>query len=201
MTRSISTLANGDSIPTFPVRKFTVEEYRRLGNLGILSVDDQVELLNGWVVPKMNHNPPHDLALMLLEEQLRRNLDSNQILRIQMPITTTDSEPEPDLAVVAGPIRSYAHAHPSAEHAHLVVEIADTSLLLRDRQKCRIYASGGVQEYWIVNLNARQVEVYSLPSETDGVFAYKDQQNYSESDRLPLPFSPEAVIEVRDILS
>ena len=152
-----------DLMAPFPVRKFSKHEYQLLGKLGVLSVEDRVELLEGRIVPKMNHNPPHNLALMLVEEKLRSCLLSSILLRVQMPISTIDSEPEPDLAIVLGPIRRYAQHHPMPEDILLVIEVAETSLA-RDRQKCRLYARGNVKEYWIVNLVDRQIEVYSQPS-------------------------------------
>lgn len=189
------------ALPQFPVRKFTVQEYRRMGEAGVLSPGDQVELLEGWVVPKVIHNPPHDLALMLLEDQLRKHLAEDQLMRLQMPITTKDSEPEPDLVIVPGPIRRYATAHPSAKEACLVVEISDTSVE-RDRQKCRIYAGGGVPEYWLVNLHRRQVEVYADPDDCSSPPQFRSRVNYTETSHLPLSFASDknATIRVGDIL-
>ena len=156
-------VSESDLMAPFPVRKFSKQEYQLLGELGVLSVEDRVELLEGWIVNKMNHNPPHDLALMLVEEKIRSCLLSNMLLRVQMPISTIDSEPEPDLAIVLGPIRRYGLRHPKPDEVLLVIEVADTSLA-RDRQKCRLYARGNVKEYWIVNLVDRQIEVFSQPS-------------------------------------
>ena len=100
--------SESDLMAPFPVRRFSTHEYQLLGESGVLSVEDRVELLEGWIVPKMNHNPSHDLALMLVEEKIRSCVLSNMLIRVQMPISTIDSEPEPDLAIVLGPIRRYA---------------------------------------------------------------------------------------------
>ncbi len=190
-----------DTVAPFPVRKFSKPEYQLLGKLGVLSVDDRVELLEGWIVPKMNHNPSHDLVLMLVEEKLRCCLPSNMLLRVQMPISTVDSEPEPDLAIVLGPIRRYSKRHPEPDDVVLVIEIADTSLA-RDRQKCRLYARGNMRQYWIVNLENRQIEVHCQPSGPTLEPAYRNREVYDESGTISFSMDGTAVvpIQVRDLL-
>lgn len=184
-------VTESDLIAPFPVRKFSKQEYQLLGELGVLSVEDHVELLEGWIVPKMNHNPPHDLALMLVEEKIRSCMLSNMLLRVQMPISTIDSEPEPDLAIVLGPIRRYAQHHPRPDEVSLVIEIADTSLT-RDRQKCRLYARGNVKEYWIVNLVDRQIEVFRQPSGPSIAPCYGSHDVYDASGTIA--FSTDGVL-------
>ncbi len=190
------------AVAPFPVRKFSKPEYQLLGKLGVLSVDDRVELLEGWIVPKMNHNPPHDLALMLVEEKFRLCLPTNMLLRIQMPISTIDSEPEPDLAMVLGPVRRYSEHHPEPNDVVLVVEIADTSLA-RDRQKCRLYARGNVREYWIVNLVDRQIEVHSQPSGPSPNPSYDSRDVYDESSTISFSIENNFQVQLRvsDLLS
>ena len=152
--------------PPVPVRRFTVDEYRRLGASGILAEDDAVELLEGWIVPKMVHNPPHDNAVELTDEVLRAHLPPGFSLRVQSAIDTNDSEPEPDLAIVRGLARTRLGRHPRPDEVVLVVEVADTSLD-RDRgAKARIYARAGIPVYWIVNVVDRQLEVYEAPVAT-----------------------------------
>lgn len=128
----------------------------------MLSQDDRVELLEGWIVPKMTHYPPHAVVLMILQQRLGTVLNSDWQLRIQLPIETPDSEPEPDLAIVRSPAERYMDHHPTQTEIGLVVEIADSSLR-RDRRKARIYAGAGATTYWIVNLAERQIEIHSGP--------------------------------------
>ena len=151
-----------DDIPPFPVRRFTVQEYRRLAQTGVLTDDDRVELLEGWITPKMIHNPPHDAALELVDEQLRARLTIPWRLRIQAAIETPDSCPEPDVAVVRGSIRDHASRHPQGSEIALIVEVADATLA-RDRHKAQIYAHAGIPVYWILNLRERRLEVFSEP--------------------------------------
>jgi Uma2 family endonuclease len=149
--------------PPLPVRRFTVEEYRRLAESGILTENDAVELLEGWIVPKMVHNPPHDNAVELTDEALRERLAPGWSIRVQSAIDTADSESEPDLAIVRGSARGRSARHPRADEVVLVVEVADTSLERDRNAKAPIYARAGTPVYWIVNLVDRQLEVYEEP--------------------------------------
>src|SRR5262245_16087266 len=97
--------------PPYPVRKFSVDEYHRLIQMGLLTEDDPVELLEGWIVPKMPRNTPHDVCLDKSLEALRAILPTGWRLRVQSAITTPDSEPEPDFAIVPGPANRYLAHH------------------------------------------------------------------------------------------
>ncbi len=167
----------------FPVHRFTVEQYRHLGQTGVLTPADQVELLEGWIVPKMNHNPLHDGTIELVDNELRNFLPSGWRIRIQSVITTCDSEPEPDLAIVRGPAGRYLQAHPTMKDIALLIEVADSSLT-KDRLKCRLYARERIPFYWIVNLVERQVEVYSSPSGPMASPEYLTRMDYGVEEVL-----------------
>jgi Uma2 family endonuclease len=154
-----------------------------MAEAGVLTQDDRVELLEGWVTPKMTHNPPHGSAIMRVEEALRPLLAKDWTLRTQLPITTSDSEPEPDVAVVRGAGSDYSRRHPHAADLGLVVEIADSSLP-RDREKIRIYARAGVPVYWIVNLIDERVEVYGSPSGPCDQPSYRQSAAYARGERV-----------------
>ena len=102
--------------PPEPVRRFTVDEYHRMIQLGILKEGDPVELLEGWIVAKMARNPPHDVVVGLVQAALSAVLPSTWICRGQSAVTTSDSEPEPDVAVVAG--RFVLHDGASESHGY-----------------------------------------------------------------------------------
>jgi Uma2 family endonuclease len=149
--------------PSEPHWRISVDQYHQMIAAGILTEDDPVELLEGYLVPKMPKNPPHCHACDAIIEILNRLRLRGYFIRGQNPITTADSEPEPDISVVRGKRADYRHRHPGPKDSALVVEVADTSLE-RDRGiKKRIYARAGVPVYWIVNLPDRQLEVYSQP--------------------------------------
>lgn len=154
--------------PPFPLRKFTVPQYHQLGELGILTTEDRVELLEGWIVEKMNQRPIHGFIVGFLTELFQNNLPDGFIVRSQLPITTDRSEPEPDVAIVRGTHTDFRTHHPSGKLVRLVVEVADTSIA-KDRSKAEIYREAGVEEYWIVNVGDKTVERYRFSQTTDGV--------------------------------
>ena len=111
----MSVIAMPDSLaqPPLPVRRFSVDEYHRMMELGILTDEDQVELLEGWIVPKMPRKPPHDAVIAIAHNQVVGPLlPAGFFCRGQSAITTRDSEPEPDLAIIRGSERDYLKRHP-----------------------------------------------------------------------------------------
>jgi Uma2 family endonuclease len=158
------TTASGPVVRPAPtLYRLSVAQYQDMIRVGVLREDEKVELLEGLLVEKMTRNPPHDTALMLVQAALNAQLPSGWLTRIQCAVTSADSVPEPDVAVVLGPPRRYLRAHPSPADIALVVEISDTSLDFDRTDKLRIYARARIPVYWIVNLPDRCVEVYTQP--------------------------------------
>jgi Putative restriction endonuclease len=149
---------------TEPLWPLTVAQYHQMIASGILTSDDPVELLSGWLIQKMTKNPPHRIATRLVREALETLIPTDWYVETQEPITLSDSEPEPDVAIIRGNTRDYQDCHPGPENIALIVEVAD-STLDRDRTlKQTIYARAGIATYWIVNLVDRQLEVYTKPA-------------------------------------
>ena len=141
-------------------RRLTRAEYDRIVAMGILG-DDRVELLRGIIVAMSPNDPPHASPVELLTDILVPALSGRARVRIQFPLVAADeSEPEPDVAVV--PIGDYSRQHP--DKAHLVIEVADSSLRKDRLVKAPLYAVSGVQEYWVVNVKERVFEVHRGPS-------------------------------------
>jgi len=188
-------------LPPAPPRQFTVAEYHHMVETGVFSQNERFELIDGWVVPKMTRNPPHDVCLMLAPEAIRPLLPRRWHLRIQSAITTQDSEPEPDIAVVRGPARRYLRQHPGPADIALVIEIAESSLDLDRDVKGPMYARAGITIYWIINLIDNQVEVY-----TDHVGGrkarYRRHKDYGNNSAVPLIIDGKEAgrIPVRDLL-
>ena len=120
------------------------------------------ELLYGFVYTKIAQSPFHSFLLQFLHEALSRMLPTGRLLRTEQPIACGDSEPEPDLAVVAGRKEDFRHDHPRT--AELVVEVCVTSHDY-DRSKLRAYATAGVKECWFVLGPEQQIEVYLQPKD------------------------------------
>jgi Uma2 family endonuclease len=189
-------------LPPEPVRRFTVEEYHQMIQSGVLKEDEPFELLEGWLIPKMTRNPPHGLAVALLEYELDRRLPGDWFRRGQSAVTTPDSEPEPDAAVVRGPLRRYAQQHPTPQDMTLVIEVADSSLQRDRTTKARLYARAGIPVYWIVNIPEMHVEAYTDPSGPGDEPAYRQRRDYGLDEALPLVIEGRevATIPVRDLL-
>lgn len=172
--------------PPYPVRKFTVDEYHRLIQIGLLTEDDPVELLEGWIVPKIPRNTPHDVAIDMSQDALRIRLPAGRRLRVQSAVTTPDSEPEPDFAIVPGPPSRYLAHHPLPSEIDTFIEVSESTLERDRKDKGRLYARAGIGIYWIINLIDRQVEVYTDPTGPDPDPRYRKRQDYAIDQAVPL---------------
>ncbi len=188
--------------PPDVIWRLSVDQYHAMIHMGILTDDDPVELLEGWLVAKMPKNPPHRAVTRLIRQVLERLVPAEWYVDSQEPITTDDSEPEPDVVVVRGETRHYLDRHPGPQDVGLVIEVADTTLQ-RDRGfKKRLYARAGIPVYWIVNLSDNQCEVYTEPSGPEPQPDYRQRQDYSSSDVMPVVLAGVEVgrIAVRELL-
>jgi Uma2 family endonuclease len=167
-------------------RRFTIREYHNLIRIGVLTEDDNLELIRGYLVHKMSRNPPHDSTLQRLTWLLPRVVPRDWSLRIQSAATLGESEPEPDGAIVRGGIRAFDSRHPGAADFGIVIEVSDSTLAGDRQDKCEIYAEAGIPEYWIVNLVDNVIEVYTSPSATPDGVRYTDRQNFGPGTQLPL---------------
>lgn len=152
------------AFPPEPVCRLGVEQYAEMIRAGIITEDDPVELLDGWLVPKMTQNPPHVLVSEQVRDVLYEAVPEGWCVYAQKPLRTATSMPEPDVMVVRGSRQQYRERLPQAEDVGLIVEVSDASLT-RDRVfKKAIYAQAGIPVYWLVNLIEQRVEVYSDPT-------------------------------------
>jgi Uma2 family endonuclease len=172
--------------PPFPVHRFTVAEYQRMGELGILSEDDRVELLEGWIVPKMYRNPPHDGTIEIIQQWLLRTLPAGWCCRIQSALVTSDSQPEPDLTIVRGDPIERLRRHPGPEDVGLIIEVADTTLESDRIEKSRIYARAKIAIYWIVNLIDQQIEVRTEPTGPRRRPVFRHERIHQRDDPIQL---------------
>ena len=155
----------GASFPA--VRRFSVDEYHRMIENGILGKYDRVELVDGWIVEMSPIGPPHATCVSMLAALLHERLPAGWIVRAQCPITTLNSEPEPDIVVAKGSFQDYRERHPSGDDIGILIEVGDASLPFDRSQKRKQYALANVAEYWIVNLVNRQLEVHRSPQNGD----------------------------------
>ena len=144
--------------------RFTVAEYHRMAEVGILGEDSRVELIRGQIVDKAPIGAPHHGMVNRLTRLLPGVLAGRGILSVQNPVRLDDgSEPEPDVAVLRPRADDYATATAGPPDILLLIEVADTSLDDDRAIKLPLYAENGIAECWIVNLVDRVVEVYRQP--------------------------------------
>ncbi len=178
------------AIPPVPVemlRRFTLDEYHHMIANRTLSEDDPYELLEGWIIRKMPIDPIHAHAVTTLAMLLGELLSKDWLVRTQQPITSPTSEPEPDLCVVRGPRAAYRKRHPNPSESELLIEVANSSLVMDRGRKLSFYAGVGVPQYWVVNLIDNVVEIHTQPrgGKTPG---YKSCVEYPRGSEIPLVF-------------
>jgi Uma2 family endonuclease len=175
-------------------RRFTIEEYEKMVETGILAQDDQVELIDGEIIEMSPIGDPHVACVINLTHLLVRGVGERARVQVQGPIRIAPrSVPQPDLAVLRP--RSYRREGATTADALLVIEVADTSLLYDRMVKLRLYAGAGLPEYWIVDANAETLEVYRSPSGD----RYAEHRHLARGETVaPLAF-PDAVIPIESI--
>ena len=177
--------------------RFTVADYYRMLEAGILAEDDRVELLNGQVVEMSPVGPPHAAAAELVRDALQAALGARAQVRDSKPVDLGEyDEPLPDLAAVRPRADRYATAHPTAADVFWLVEVADSSLARDQWTKPAIYAAAGIREVWMVNLPDRVLEVYRDP----GPEGYRDRQAHGREARVAPEAFPELGLAVADLL-
>jgi Uma2 family endonuclease len=187
---AIPTLPSGTSAPAaIPgewIFRLSLSQYHEMIRTDILGEDDPVELLEGVLTYKMPKNNRHCVVTHRLVRALEGLIGNRFLIRPQEPITLSDSEPEPDVAVVRGNPPETAGRHPVASEVAIVVEVADASLA-RDRLiKKRLYAREGIPIYWIVNLSDQRIEVFSEPSGASTAPDYARAKVFEISDQVPV---------------
>jgi hypothetical protein len=165
------------------MRPFTVDEFHRMIDAGIFPHDEHFEMLDGFIYTHPVLSPPHAATLQRAHEALRARISRDLDVRIRSGVTMSDSEAEPNLAVVNGQKR-YDATHPRPADVELIVEIAESSLRFCRTIKASAYARGGIRRYWIVSIPEQTVEVYTLPPPEHA--AYPAPQVYSINDSVPL---------------
>jgi Uma2 family endonuclease len=146
-------------------RRFTVDEYHRMGEVGILNEDDRVELIRGEIVHMTPIGIRHAACVARVTELLLARLRGRATLWPQNPLTILpDSEPQPDIILLRYRADFYAAGLPGPDDVVLLVEIADTSLRYDRRIKGQLYAEASIGEYWIVDLAGDAVEMYREPA-------------------------------------
>jgi Uma2 family endonuclease len=174
------------------IRPLRRVEYDQLIALGAFE-DERIELLDGEMVAMSPIGTAHNSVVQKLNELLVLALHGRASVRCQSSFAASElSEPEPDFAIV--PRGEYDLDHPS--EAYLIIEVAESSLVKDRGRKLRLYASGGVPEYWVVNLVERCIEVYR---DGEGQ-SYARLERYERGQSIRLLAFSEVSIAVSDVL-
>jgi Uma2 family endonuclease len=196
MSTAMAPSATAAAPPTVPIPsapmpelyRLSVAQYHEMARQEILKSGDPIELIEGMLVRKMTVNLPHIYATHYLVKRLGRMLPSGFEVYIQSPITTTDSEPEPDIAVVQGDLRQYLvqNRKPGPADTEFLIEVSDLSLAFDRTTKLRLYAKAQIQQYWIVDVIGHRVAVHSGPTGPSNAPAYQHRQEFVPGQEIPV---------------
>lgn len=177
--------------------RFTVEEYYRMAETGILKPDARVELIEGEIVDMMPSGPFHSGAVYELSRIFNRLAAERWAVGSQGPLhIDAHNEPEPDVMLLRPPGTRYKKHHPTPEDVFLIIEVSDSTLQHDQLTKLPIYARAGIEEVWILNVPQKQLEVYRQPN----FLGYESKQVIREGDFAPAAF-PDALVNITELLN
>ena len=144
----VQTQSNPEVKQEVQLKRWTVEEYHRLIQAEILTAEDHVELLDGYIIERVPQDLPHASITDDLSDDLKAILRGRAKVRAQLPITIApNSEPEPDIAIVRIDQRRYRDRHPNPNDVYLIIEVADSTFRSDRTHKIKIYAKANIPEY------------------------------------------------------
>jgi Uma2 family endonuclease len=179
------------------IRLLTVHEYDRMTEIGIFDEDERVELLAGQIVKMAAKGTAHGAAIARTKILLDNRLGEQIFVRLQDPVRMNNySQPEPDISVVIPDPLYYEDHHPIPSEIYLIIEVADTTLRTDCGIKAKIYAESGITDYWVLDVNNRQLHVFREPSQ-DG---YQSRVILADGDSISLLRFPDCSFFVREML-
>ena len=192
--------------PPLVLHRFTLEEYRKLGEFGLLQPSDKVVLLDGLLVKKMTKGARHVCTTHQILMHLAGLLPVGWFPRQEAPVEISggphgDSAPEPDVSVVAGKNSDYKARNTRPGDVRLLIQVAD-STLATDRRGLARFARAGVPAVWIVNVARETIEVYTNPTVEGDAAKYADCQVKKVGETLTILLDGQAVgpVRVEDLL-
>jgi len=190
---------NGFENESVKVHRWTRDEYYKMAELGFFH-GKRVELIEGEVIEMSPMKSLHATVIRLVLDIMRDVFGKGYVIDSQLPMSFSPaSEPEPDVAIVRGSVKDYIDSHPKT--AELIIEVSDTTLRYDQTKKAVLYAGNKIQEYWILNLKNRSLEVYRRPIRDKQLgFIYTEIQILTGKDSISPLAAPEAKIKVADIL-
>lgn len=178
------------------VLKFTIEQFRLMYEKGIFAESDRLELINGEVITMFPLGTKHAACVNRLLKLLEKKLGDSIVLSVQNSILlANNSQPQPDLAVLKYRDDFYEEALPTPADILLVVEVADSSLEYDRDVKANLYATAGIPEMWLFDVNTKTITGFSQPSD----LGYKQIYHYTQGDRLSILTFDDVVFEWQEL--
>ncbi|QLE56203.1 Uma2 family endonuclease [Nostoc sp. TCL26-01] len=177
-------------------RKFTVQQYHKMIESGILTEDDRVELIRGEIIEMSPIGTKHAACVNRLINLLVQLLGKQVVVAAQNPVALNDnSQPQPDVALLKPRDDFYATAHPQPQDILLLIEVADSTIIYDREEKIPLYAAANILEVWLVDINEQIVEVYQQPIAT----GYQHIQKFDCGETLSIPGFPDVKITADEI--
>ncbi|WP_427162829.1 Uma2 family endonuclease [Aliinostoc sp. HNIBRCY26] len=177
-------------------RKFTVDQYHKMIESGILTADDRVQLIRGEIIEMSPIGTKHASCVKRLNKIFANKLGDRVLIAIQDPVELDDSsEPQPDVALIKPRDDFYENAHPQPQDIFLLVEVADSTIQFDREVKIPLYAIANISVVWLIDINEQTIEVYQQPTVT----GYQQIQKFTRGETLVIPGFPDVKITVDEI--
>lgn len=182
-------------------KRFTIDEYNRLAELGFFHEDNRVELIKGEIISMAAKGTLHSTINRRLIRELSKLIGDRATLQNQdLIVISPDSEPEPDVAILKNKDDDYLNSHPIPQDVLLLIEIADSSIKYDRKVKLPLYTEAGILYYWIFNSIENCLETYSEPFQDNiGKFGYRRKVIYLHNETVNLPCFSELILDLAQI--
>jgi Uma2 family endonuclease len=178
-------------------RRFTVDEYYRMADAGILTDEDRVELIEGEIVEMSPIGDRHMIAVNRANMIFARGVGDKAVVSVQNPASMDRyNEPQPDVVLIRAREGFYGTGKPDPEDVLLLIEVSDTTLQKDRRVKLPVYARNGIREVWIVDLKSDVIRIYRQPK--NGTYTFSETRDRTQT--VALEAFPEFVINVTDLI-
>lgn len=177
-------------------RRFTVEDYQKMGEVGVFKADENNELVAGEIIKMSPIGKRHAACVRRLDYLLNRQLGDRVIIDTQNPIQLNNlSQPQPDLVLLQPRPDFYEERHPQPSDILLLIEVSDTTIDFDQQVKIPLYCQSEIQEVWLIDLNQNIVRVYRIPTAN----GYQSIQFFTVEQTLTIGVFPEFNFNVNQI--
>ena len=184
-----------ESLNLQPRHRWTVAEYHRMGEVGLLNEDSRVELIDGEIVEMAPIGSSHGGNVNRFIRLFSKIVGDKAIVSAQNPVVLGGySEPEPDIALLRWRADDYVQSHPHPEDVLLLIEVSDSTLRYDRDVKIPLYAKNGIPEVWLLDIPNRQLEIYREP--TNGEYQQRDCR---QTGKIAPILCPDAVIDLAEV--